>query len=130
MEVAQRLYKAFEERDPQGIVAVFAPDARGVVAAGMPMNLGGEYRGGDAMLREVWGPVFGVLDTRPVPDEYIEGPDGRVVVVGHYQGTARESGRSHDAAFVHLLRVADGAIIELVQVTDTARWHEALAAQS
>jgi len=107
-------------------VAAFAPGARGVVAAGMPMDLGGEYEGGETMLREVWGPVFGVLDTCPVPDEYIEGTEGRIVVVGHYRGAARRTGRPHDAAFVHLLRFADGGITELVQVTDTARWHEAL----
>jgi ketosteroid isomerase-like protein len=93
----------------------------------MPLDLGGVYEGADTTLREVWGRVFAVLDTCPVPDEYIQGEDGRVVVVGHYTGKARETGRPHDAAFVHLLRFRDGAIIELVQVTDTARWHAALA---
>ena len=108
-------------------MGAFAQGARGVVAAGMPMELGGVYEGGETMLREVWGPVFGVLDTRPVPDEYIEAADGRIVVVGRYTGSARKTGRRHDAAFVHILSFAGGGIIELVQVTDTARWHEALA---
>ena len=130
LEVARRLYRGFAERDPQGILGALAPDFRGVVAAGMPMGLGGTYEGPETTMREVWGPVFGVLDTGPVPDEYIAAEDGRIVVVGHYTGTARKTGRPHDAAFVHILRFGDGAIIELVQVTDTARWHEALAAQS
>ena len=116
--------------DPQGILGTLAPDFRGVVAAGMPNGLGGVYEGGEATMREVWGPVFAELDTHPIPEEYIHGEDGRIVVVGHYRGTARKTGRPHDAAFVHILSFRDGAIIELVQVTDTARWHEALAAQS
>jgi uncharacterized protein len=93
----------------------------------MPNGWGGVYEGGETTLREVWGPVFAVLDTCPVPDEYIRADDGRIVVVGHYVGKARATGRPHDAAFVHILSFADGAIIELVQVTDTARWHDALA---
>jgi len=108
-------------------MATLAPDFRGVVAAGMPNGWGGTYDGPEAMLRGVWGPVFQALDTGPVPEEYIQAPDGRIVVVGHYRGSARKTGRPHEAAFVHILRFGDGAIIELVQVTDTARWHEALA---
>jgi 2-(1,2-epoxy-1,2-dihydrophenyl)acetyl-CoA isomerase len=50
-----------------------------------------------------------------------------MVVTGRYVGQARGTGRALDAAFAHVLRFAgDGRISELVQITDTARWHEAL----
>ena len=124
---AERLYAAFEARDPQAILDALQPDFRGEVSAGMPSDWGGVYEGAEAMLRNCWGPVFSQLDTRPVPAEYLESSGGRIVVVGHYIGVHRETKRPHRAAFVHILRFRDGRIAELVQITDTARWHAALA---
>jgi len=53
--------------------------------------------------------------------------DGRIVVVGQYIGVHREAKRLHRAASAHILRFRDGRIAELVQITDTARWHAALS---
>jgi len=125
--VAERLYEAFEARDPQAILDVLQPDFRGEVSAGMPNAWGGVYEGAEAMLRDCWGAVFTRLDTRPVPAEYLETVDGRIVVVGHYIGLNRDTERPHRAAFAHILRFRDGRIAELVQITDTARWHAALS---
>jgi uncharacterized protein len=111
---AERLYAAFEARDPQAILGVLQPDFRGEVSAGMPSGWGGVYEGAEAMLRNCWGPVFTELDTRPVPAEYLETADGRIVVVGHYVGVHRETKRPHRAAFAHVLRFRDGRIAELV----------------
>jgi len=124
---AERLYAAFEARDPQAILDALQPDFRGEVSAGMPRDWGGVFESAEAMLRGCWGPVFSQLDTRPVPAEYLETPDGRIVVVGHYIGVHRETRRRHRAPSVHILRFREGRIAELVQITDTARWHAALA---
>jgi uncharacterized protein len=96
----------------------------------MPEGLGGSYDGPEAMLRGCWARVFALLDVRPVPDEYLPAGGDRVVVIGRYLGTARATGRPLSAAFVHILRFADGLVTELVQITDTERWHEALAASA
>jgi uncharacterized protein len=96
----------------------------------MPEGLGGSYEGPEAMLRRCWAPVFALLDVRPVPDEYLPAGADRVVVIGRYLGTARPTGRPLSAAFAHVLRFADGLVTELVQITDTQRWHEALAASA
>jgi ketosteroid isomerase-like protein len=126
---AERLYAAFAEADAEGLLAVLAPDFRGVVSAGMPAGLGGTYEGPERMLQECWAQVFVKLDTRPVAEEYLATADEeRMVVLGHYRGEARESGRPHEASFAHVLRFRDGRILELIQITDTQRWHEALAA--
>jgi ketosteroid isomerase-like protein len=66
------------------------------------------------------------LETRPVPDEYLPAGPDRMVVIGRYLGHARATGRAHDAAFAHILRFGRGRVSELVQITDTARWQEAL----
>ena len=129
LNAARRLYDAFGAQDARALLAALAPGFRGVVSDGMPEGLGGSYDGPQAMLRDCWARVFAVLDVRPVPDEYLPAGGDRVVVIGRYLGTARASGRPLSAAFAHILRFADGLVTELVQITDTERWHEALTAQ-
>jgi uncharacterized protein len=126
LQVVQRLYAAIGSRDRTELLAALAPDFRGVACDGLPNGLGGTYEGAQSMLRDCWGRVFASFDIRPVPEEYLTvGPD-RVVVIGRYLGTVRGTGRPLSAAFAHLLRVGDGRVTELVQITDTAQWHEAL----
>jgi uncharacterized protein len=129
MRTARRLYDAFGSQDARALLAVLAPGFHGVVSDGMPEGLGGSYDGQEAMLRGCWARVFALLDVRPVPDEYLPAGGDRVVVIGRYLGTARATGRPLSAAFAHILRFADGLVTELVQITDTQRWHEALTAQ-
>lgn len=109
------------------LLELLAPDFRGVVADGMPRGLGGTYDGPQAMLSAVWGPVSEDLDVTPVPAEYLDAGHGRVVVVGRYRGAVRATGDEIDAAFAHVLRIEEDRVAELVQITDTARWHAALA---
>ncbi|GIH69963.1 nuclear transport factor 2 family protein [Sphaerimonospora thailandensis] len=127
MTVVERLYRAFAARDVAELLAVLHPDFVGRVSAGMPLGVGGVHHGPEAMLRDCWGVIYGELDTCPQPDEYLWSGSDRVVVLGHYRGAARRTGESHDAVFAHALRLKDGLIVELVQITDTARWHAALA---
>lgn len=127
LETARRLYTAFEEADGPALVALLHPDFEGEVTDGLPEGWGGSYRGPEQMLLECWGQVFAKLETRPVPSEYLQADDGRVVVLGRYLGSARDSGRPHDAVFAHVLRFDEDRISGLVQITDSQRWHEALA---
>ena len=126
-DTARRLYAAFEAADGPALLELLDPDFEGEVTPGLPEGWGGTYHGPQEMLGQCWGQVFGKLATRPVPEDYLEAADGRVVVLGRYLGTARESGRPHEAAFAHVLSFRDDRIARLVQITDSHRWHEALA---
>lgn len=128
LAAARRLYAAFAAVDLPALLELLTDDFRGVVSQGMPAGLGGTYEGPETMLRECWGRVYGVFDTRPIPEEYllVAGED-RMIVLGCYRGTARTSGRLHEAAFAHVLRFRGSQVTELVQITDTRRWHDALA---
>lgn len=127
LEAAQRLYDALRAQDPGAVLSALTPRFRGIVCDGMPDELGGTYDGRETMLRECWARVFAVLDLRPMPAEYLPISADRMIVLGRYEGTARSTGRPLSAAFAHILRFADGRVSELAQITDTARWHEALA---
>lgn len=127
LQTAHRLYDAFAARDATALFAVLAPDFRGVVAEGMPNGLGGIYDGAETMLNGCWARVFATFDVRPVPDEFLPvGPD-RIVVMGRYIGMGRGSGQPLSAAFAHVLRISrDDRVSELVQITDTGCWRDAL----
>ncbi|MEV4095558.1 nuclear transport factor 2 family protein [Streptosporangium saharense] len=127
MNAVDRLYRGFAARDPEAILGALHPEFVGTVSAGMPLGVGGTHTGPEAMLGDCWGVVFTHLDTAPYPEEEVWSGPERVVVFGHYRGTARASGRAHEAAFAHDLRLRDGLVAGLVQITDTARWGEALA---
>lgn len=127
LRAARRLYDAFAAHDAAALLAAVTPGFRGVVAAGMPHGLGGTYEGAETMLRDCWARVFALIDSCPVPVEYLPVAADRVIVLGRYEGTVRGTGRTLSAAFAHILRITDGSVSELVQITDTARWHEALA---
>ena len=123
---ATTLYDAFAARDVARRLGTLHPDFRGIVSDGMPAGAGGTHVGPEAMLRDCWGPVFEQFDVSPVPDEMLPASDGRLIVLGRYQGPARATGREVDATFAHVLRFRDGQVSELIQITDTARWLAAL----
>lgn len=120
--VARRLYDAMQARDPEAILSSMSPGFVGQVSAGMPLDVGGRHEGPEAMLREVWMPVFGKYDIRLDVERYLASPDD-VVVLGHYRGTERGSGAAEFAArFAHVLTVGEDGIRSLEQITDTRAW--------
>jgi ketosteroid isomerase-like protein len=126
VQVASRLYQAFAAHDRDALLATLAGSFRGRVTDGMPNGLGGTYEGADAMLHDCWARVFAAVDVRPIAEEYLPVAEDRIVVLGRYVGTARETGRPLSAAFAHVLRIEGGRVSELVQITDTVRWQQAL----
>ncbi|MFF4417975.1 nuclear transport factor 2 family protein [Streptosporangium sp. NPDC001559] len=127
MNAVDRLYQGFAARDPEAILGALHPEFVGTVSAGMPLGVGGTHVGPEAMLRDCWAVVFSHLDSVPYAEEQVWPESERAVVFGYYRGAARATGRAHEAAFAHDLRLRDGLIAGLVQITDTARWAEALA---
>lgn len=119
---AQRLYDALNDHDPHRILAALHPGFVGIVSDGMPCGVGGRHEGPEAMLGDCWGTIFAAFDVLLEVDErLIAGPD-RAVFCGRYVGSERATGRPVDARFAHILRLDGARVIELRQITDTARW--------
>jgi len=74
------------------------------------------------MLRDCWGVIFQHFQIAPRPAELTELADGRWLAVGDYVGTERGTGWAVRASFAHVLRLFDGRVVELRQITDTAMW--------
>lgn len=122
LAIARRLYDAFAARDPHAILDALTEDFAGQVSAGMPLAVGGRHDGREAMLREVWGPVFAAYDLSVEAERYLASGEETVVVLGHYRGIERATARRVDARFAHVLTVRDGRVGALEQITDTRAW--------
>jgi len=124
---ATGLYEALASGDRDGLTRLLHPDFVGHGAEGLPLNMGGMHVGPDAMRDNFWWRIGENFKARAVAEDFRVLDDGRLMVVGTYRGSARRSGNTLDAAFIHLIEfAADGRIASLNQLTDTAAWHAAL----
>ncbi|HET6867488.1 MAG TPA: nuclear transport factor 2 family protein [Solirubrobacteraceae bacterium] len=126
VETVQRLYRAITDPDLAELLEVLDPNLHADFTVGLPQGWGGTYTTAADLIERCWRPMFSRLAIHPVPQEYILCESDQIVVLGRYQGQSRATGRTLDAAFAHVLQFEHDRIIRLVQITDSARWHEAL----
>lgn len=126
---AQQLYQALAAGDRETLSKLLHPGFVGHATDGLPLDMGGHHRGPEAMQRDLWWTIGRHYKVEAQPEEFRHLDDGRLFVAGHYRGEGRVSGRRLDAAFIHLLAFTDdGRIASLHQLTDSAAWVQALAA--
>jgi ketosteroid isomerase-like protein len=121
-------YAAIADVDVDALLAALHPRFRGRATEGLPFGIGGAAEGPEEMLREVWARAFAHFAIRPEPDEIVPTTDGRLLVLGFYVGTARATGAPVRARFAHVIRLRDGLVAELEQITDSADWAAAAGA--
>ncbi|MEV4381816.1 enoyl-CoA hydratase-related protein [Streptosporangium sp. NPDC049644] len=125
--LARQLYEALAEGDRDRLADLLHPGFEGRATEGLPLDLGGVYSGPKAMLGEFWGRIGRNFAARAEPTGFHLLDDGRLLVLGRYTGRARATGGELDAEFTHLIRFAESRVVQLVQLTDSARWARALA---
>lgn len=126
VDVATELYAALAKGDGVKVDEVLHPDFVGTTTAGLPLELGGTYRGAQSMKDEFWWKIGASYRAQAHPEEFRAFDDDGLFVHGRYRGEGRHSGRPLDAAFVHVLRFEGERIISLEQVTDSSAWADAL----
>lgn len=127
VSVAQQLYTALAAGDREALQRILHPGFVGHAAEGMPLGMGGEHIGPEAMQRNLWWRIGENFRVRAQPSDFQSRDDGKLMVTGRYVGTARRTGHPLDAAFIHVIGFSpDGRIDSLDQLTDTAAWHAAL----
>lgn len=120
-ELAERVYAALGAGDADALRAVLADDFVQTLSAGMPAGLGGVNRGPDAAIDDGWWAIGRAFRVLAEPERWIEAGD-ELVVTGTYRGVARATKAPVEAAFAHVWTARDGRLVDLVQITDTARW--------
>lgn len=117
--------------DRETLGELLHPDFIGHATEGLPLGMGGEHIGPEAMQKKLWWQIGRHYQVQAQVEELRALDDGRLFVAGHYRGTARASGNDLDAAFIHVIGFADdGRIASLDQLTDSAAWVDALDADA
>ncbi|WAJ43274.1 enoyl-CoA hydratase-related protein [Mycobacterium sp. Aquia_216] len=125
------LYRALAAGDREMLGQLLHPDFIGRATAGLPLGVGGEHVGPEAMRRQFWWELGRHYDVAAYPDTFHALDDGRLLVAGRYRGEARRSGKKLDAPFHHVISFADdGRMTSLDQLTDSALWVDALDEQA
>jgi 2-(1,2-epoxy-1,2-dihydrophenyl)acetyl-CoA isomerase len=128
VSIARKLYRALAAGDREALSTLLRPDFVGHATEGLPLDMGGRHDGPEAMRRDLWWTIGRHYKVEAQPEEFHLLDDGRLFVAGHYRGEGRASGRRLDAAFIHLIAfAADGLIVSLQQLTDSAAWVQALS---
>ncbi|HLW95986.1 MAG TPA: nuclear transport factor 2 family protein [Solirubrobacteraceae bacterium] len=126
IEFVKSLYAAFARGDIPAVLDGFAEDIEWHEAEGMPY--GGVYRGGDAVLQNVFGPIStDVEGFAAAPEEFV-GSGDTVAVVVRYTGVGKVSGKPLDVPAVHVWEIGDGKLTRFRQFIDTVKFAEVVPA--
>jgi ketosteroid isomerase-like protein len=101
------LYRAFNERDVDAVLAALAPDVR------WPNGWEGGFVHGHEEVRDYWRRQWAEIDPHVEPVAIDERPDGRVAVRVHQLVRDHEGKVLADAEVLHVYRFADGLITEM-----------------
>lgn len=117
IDIARDLYQAFGRGDIPAVLGALTPGCEWTEAAGGPY--GGVYIGPDAVLEGVFQKLGGEWDGfAAVPHEFVADGD-RVVVLGDYSATYKQTGKSFTAPFAHVWKFNEGKVVSFQQYVDT-----------
>ena len=117
--IVKQTYAAFASGDMDALFANYAADVQWEVYGPASVPTTGTRRGLDG-IREFFGTLDQAMTARSFePREFIAQGD-QVVVLGHYQWTAKATGKPFDANWAHVVTLRDGKIVRFREFTDTA----------
>ncbi len=126
IEFIKGVYGAFGRGDVAAVLDAFADDVEWYEAEGMPY--GGVYRSGDAVVRNVFGPISEDVEGFTVTPEEFIGSGDTVAVVVRYTGTGKLTGNALNEPVVHLWELRDGKLARFRQFIDTVKFGEVVPA--
>ena len=117
VEVIQRMYRAFAERDYDTFKRLCAPDLVWIQNEGFPN--GASHVGPEAVVENVFK-RFGTdwESFRFDVEDYLDAGNA-IIVIGSYTGQYGRTGKSFNAAAAHVYELGDGKICRFRQFTDT-----------
>ena len=128
LDAIRTAYEAFARGDVAAVLGIMEEQIEWHEAEGFPY--GGTYHGPSDVLDNVFMKLGREWDGfQATPDEYVDGGD-TIVVLGHYSGTYKATGKSMRAPFVHVWKMRDGKAHEFRQHTDTVLVQRALEAKA
>jgi uncharacterized protein len=118
-------WQAFSEGDLDGASEFWADDIRWDGTNDDRLTLGGRIEGRDAVKEKLAAIGEHWESFRPTPDEFHDSDD-TVIVLGHNEAKAKESGKEVRVPFVQVWRFKEGKATEVLALTDTFETAKAL----
>jgi len=121
VELVARAYKLFGEGDVPAVLEMFDPEIVWDECHGFP-NIEGDgiFLGPESVVKEVFAPMPELYDGFSISVDELLGAGDKVVMVGHYDGIWKETGKPFHANATHVWTVKDGKAIKFFQAVDTA----------
>lgn len=121
LEILKQGYQAFAAGNVEGAIANWSDDIVWEQCIGYPFVKGdGKYIGKQAVVENIFAPIPEYYDNFNIEvSDFVDGGD-RIVMVGHYTGTWKATGKKFKANATHTWTLKDGKAVHFFQAVDTA----------
>ena len=121
VELVKQAYQNFAEGKVEEVLALFHPKIVWSECTGFPYVSGdGISIGPNAIVQDVFAQIPQYMDNFQVEIRDLFGSGEKVVMVGYYTGTWKETGKEFKANATHTWTIQDGKGTHFFQAVDTA----------
>jgi len=121
LEILKQGYKAFAAGNVEAAIANWSDDIVWEECIGLPFVKGdGKYVGAQTVVKEILAPTPEFYENFNIEiSDFVDGGD-RIVMVGHYTGTWKATGKKFKANATHTWTFKDGKAVHFIQAVDSA----------
>jgi ketosteroid isomerase-like protein len=121
VEIIKKGYQLFSEGNIEAVLALFHPEIEWNECHGFPYISGdGIFIGPSAVAQNVFAKIPENYDGFQIGVRDLFGSGDKVVMVGHYRGVYRGTGKEFKANAIHVWTIKDGMATHFFQAVDTA----------
>jgi ketosteroid isomerase-like protein len=121
LEILKHGYKAFASGNVEAAISNWSDDIIWEECIGLPYVKGdGTYVGKQSVVENILAPIPELYDNFNIEiSDFVDGGD-RIVMVGHYAGTWKATGKKFRANATHTWSFENGKATHFIQAVDTA----------
>ena len=121
VDLVKQGYQNFAEGNVEAVLALFHPEIEWDECTGFPYITGdGISIGPNAVVQDVFTKIPQYFDNFQVEIRELFGSGDKVMMVGYYTGTWKETGKAFKANATHEWTLKDGRATHFFQAVDTA----------
>ena len=121
LETLKKGYQDFASGNIEGVLSAWSKDIVWEECMGLPFVKGdGKYVGAQTVVKEILAPIPENYENFNIEiSDFVDGGD-KIVMVGHYTGTWKATGKKFKANATHTWTFKDGKAVHFFQAVDTA----------
>ena len=121
VELIKKGYQYFAEGNVEAVLDLFHPEMEWNECKGFPYVTGdGLFIGPNAVVQNVFAKIPENFDGFHIDVQELFGSGDKVVMLGHYKGVWKATGKEFKANAAHVWTVKDGKATHMFQAVDTA----------